>query len=106
MVALATYEEAVDHLRLDGDADQSDVELKIEAASEVVLNYLGNPDEYFDTAGEINADSIPAVVKKAVLYLTGVLYSDRDGVGDAWKDGKLPPAVVGLLSSIRTPTLA
>jgi len=106
MISLVTYEEARDHLRLDSDDDQGDVELKIEAASEAVLNYLDHPDAYFDSAGEIIAENIPALVKKSVLYLTGVLYRDRDGGGDDWGDGKLPGAVIGLLSTIRDPSMA
>lgn len=105
MVSLVTYDEAVDHLRLDQDSDESDVEMAIEAASEVVLKYLSSPDEYFDTAGEVILDNIPANVKKAVLFLAGVLYRDRDGAAAAdIKDGSLPGTVIWLLG--RDPAMA
>ena len=48
MSMLVTYEQACDQLRLDSDVDQADVTLKIEAASEAVLNYLKDTDSYFD----------------------------------------------------------
>ena len=105
MVMLVSYEQACDHLRIDTEADKPDVMLKIEAASEAVLNYLKHPDDYFDSADEIIDDNIPSVVKKAVLYLTGVLYNDRDANGD-WTDDTLPRAVIALLTPLRDPTLA
>src|SRR3954453_18478047 len=105
MVMLVTYEQACDHLRIDTETDKSDVELKIEAASEAVMNFLKNTDDYFDSADEVIDDNIPAVVKKSVLYLVGVLYNDRDANGD-WTDDTLPRAVIALLTPLRDPTLA
>lgn len=104
--SLVTYDEAVLHLRLDQDTDETDVQMAIDAASEVVLKYLDRPADFFDTSGEtIVAGNIPANVKKAVLFLTGVLYRDRDGAAAAdISTGNLPGTVVWLLG--RDPAMA
>lgn len=97
MVALVTLQEASDHLRRDTDDDDNDLLLKIEAASNAIMNYVKDPllvyelamDEWgvplLDTAGEtyLNVDSngdytVRREVKQAVLILLGTFYIDRD----------------------------
>jgi hypothetical protein len=104
MVMLVSYEQACDQLRIDTDDDQNDVNFTIEASSEAILNHLNSPDSYFDSAGDVVLDNVPAVVKKAVLCLVSILYDDREGA--QWSAEKLPPAVIALLTPLRDPTMA
>ena len=83
---LITLQQAKDHLRIDTSDDNSDLTLKIEAASQAVLNYIANDLPFMNSAGEPDYDSagigidIPAPIQSAVLLTLGVLYKDRDGV--------------------------
>jgi hypothetical protein len=112
-VRLVTLAEASAHLRRDTTADDADLDDKIMAASQIVLNYIGDgADDFLNTA---NVDSsgdpiIPAAVKAATLMMVGVLYRIRDGesgiVNPMFKEqGMLPLAVVALLYPYRTPTV-
>lgn len=129
---LVTLQQASDHLRRDTTDDNSDLLLKIKAASRAVLNYLKNdmlayiPETdntgkpILDSAGDIVylMDSagdyiIREEVQSAVLLVLGNLYIDRDG--DAYTKGdyterlgneSLPKTVHWLLDPIRKPTLA
>lgn len=73
---LVTLQEARDHLRSDDTADNADLTIKIEAASEAVYSYLGKPTWPVDSSGH---DVIPVRVKQAVLSTVGWLYSEREG---------------------------
>lgn len=121
---LVTLQQASDHLRRDTTDDNSDLTLKIKAASGAIKNYLKDSDllyEYsLDSAGEkvFVLDSagdkiVRDEVKSAVLILIGNLYIDRDG--DAYTKGdyserlgneSLPKTIHWLLDPIRKPTLA
>lgn len=134
MVMLVTLQQASDHLRRDTSDDDSDLTLKIHAASHAILNYLkdtGVAYEYelnsdgsilFDSAGEpvyiMDSDGsfIPLPeVQAAVLIMLGVLYTDRDAQqyinpksgGNIERLGNmsLPRAVHFLLDPLRVPTL-
>jgi hypothetical protein len=113
---LVTIDEASAHLRRDTDDDNGDLLLKIEAASEMVMDYIGEQDwtdsagePYEDTAG--NGVDVPHRVRAATLMLIGYLYRERDAsmehaVPTQWGFGFLPLGVTALLYPLRKPTVA
>lgn len=110
---LVTLAQASAHLRRDTTDDDADLTDKIIAASQVVLNYIGDGAD--DFINSFNVDSagnpiIPAAVQAATLLLTGILYKIRDGEGGIINpqfhdQGYLPLAVTALLYPYRTPTV-
>ncbi len=114
---LVTLQEASDHLRLDSDADEADVLLKIRAASAAVRRYLKDASPYErDSNGDVAVDSNgdPEVlfeVRAAVLLMLGELYKNREGeqggeIPTQWGYGYLPRPVVALLYPLRHPSMA
>jgi hypothetical protein len=116
MTALVTLAQAKAHLRVDHSADDLDIELKIEAASGAVINYLKEAaEEFVDSSGDVimttdspSESTVPKVVQQAVLLMLGDFYKNREPKTDdpvsAWF-GTLPRAVTALLYSYREPTL-
>lgn len=109
-MALVTTDQAADQLRKDGsDADIGDVELKVEQASEIVLDFIKQRDsDWTDPNGENPA---PALIQAAVLLILTALYDDRSGptIGELLT----PPngstaagSVAALLWRYRDPALA
>lgn len=113
MVMLVSLQQARDHLRSDATDDDSDLTLKIHAASAAVLNYIRNGADIFtDSSGEPILDSngapigIPYEVQAATLLMIGYLYKDRDSDPDkAYEYGYLPKPVMSLLYPHRVPSL-
>ena len=123
MVMLVSLQQASDHLRRDTDDDDEDLVMKIEAASEGILNYLGSAAYFLNSSGDIDYDSagtplgVPRTIQQATLITLGVLYKDRDGnefvnpqrvTTDTARTGSiiLPRAVHFLLDPFRIPTIA
>lgn len=110
---LATLDQALAHLREDDEANIPDIELKLLAASECILEYVkAQPGQWMDSSGVYPQDSagryttIPWNVNAATLVLLGILYKNRDGKSDeALSPGKLPMSVTSLIYSKRMPTL-
>ncbi len=116
MTMLVTLDQAKLHLRMDADDtfEDSDVTLKILAASAAVLDYLDAAQfDFLDTSGELLEDSsgpltVPYKVQAATLLLVGDLYKNREPTADDVVDpkfgyGYLPRAVVALLYPLRIP---
>lgn len=114
---LVTLAQVSAHLRRDTTADDADLEDIIEAASEMVVDYIGAAaDAFLDSAGDPVEDSngeypdVPKRVQRATCVLAGFLYKERDGsnenqVPSQWGYGYLPVGVVSLLYSMRKPTV-
>ena len=113
---LVTLAQARAHLRSDTDADDADLGLKIEAASEAVVEHLQDTPnlQFLDSAGEPYLDSngdaigIPKRVQQATLMLIGHFYRERDGSNESavpaqWGFGYLPAGVEALLYSLKKP---
>ena len=111
---LVTLTEAVTNLRC--EPDDPSVPLLVSAASESVLEYIGDPS-FVDTAGFVPVDTagdplgVPARVKVATLLLLTDMYENRkptpdDPVPAEYGYGYLPRAVLALLYPLRTPTIA
>lgn len=115
---LVTVEQASAHCKRDTGDDDADFEMKVEAASEMVLEYIGaGADSWTDSAGQPFEDSsgealdVPKRVKMATLTLVDHLYRNRDGmtedkVPEQYGYGYLPQGVVALLYPLRRPTVS
>lgn len=112
---LVTLQQARDHLRSDTEADDNDLRLKVEAASDLVAGYLkaGGMASFTDSAGDVLEDSagdaigVPRRVQAATLLMVGYLYKDRDTNADgAYEMGYLPKPVMAMLYPMRDPALA
>lgn len=123
MVMLVSLEQASNHLRRDTADDDSDLIIKIAAASGAVINYLGQSRAEdviaFDSSGDIVLDSagdpvgVPEPIQAAVLLVIGDLYADRDGrdfieggTSERLSQIILPRTVHFLLDPYRLPRLA
>lgn len=108
MKMLISIEYAKRHLRIDHDADDSDIELKIAGASDALIRYLKEAaKEFINDSGDIMDDKVPDGVKCAALQLVGMLYKDRDGgMMGKWVHGYLPFAVTSLIYDMRKPSVA
>lgn len=101
MSMLVTRQQAADHLRIDDVASEvGDLDLKIQAASGVVLDYLEMTIEDFtDSDDEV---SVPYQIKAATLLLLGDMYRYRDTSSPTYSEAFLPPAVRALLYPLKT----
>lgn len=114
MTMLVTLDQAKAHLRVTHSSDDADIELKVEAASGAVLNYLKSAaDAFLDSSGEpiMTTDSppvstVPREVQQATLLMLGWMFNFREGEGQGMTPGYLPVAVVSLLYPLRDPALA
>ncbi len=113
MVALVTLAQAQAHLRLEVDPaapDAADVNLKIGAASGIILKQLADAADFLNPDGSVPVDGagnpiVPELVQEATLLLIGCFYSDREG--SVLLAGGLPNAVMSLLNCYgRTPAMA
>lgn len=115
---LVTLEQASAHCRRDSGDDDADFELKVEGASEMVMDYISESAKaaWTDSAGEPLEDSngdplnVPKRIKNATLTLIEHLYRNRDGATDdkvpeQFGYGYLPQGVTALLYSLRKPTV-
>lgn len=115
---LVTLAQARAHLRSDTEDDDDDLELKIEAASEMVIDYLGDfVYADFDSAGVIlDSAGDPMNVNKRVQHATlmtvAYLSRERDGSQEFSVDPQfgygyaLPKGAMALLYSFRIPTVS
>lgn len=117
MTMLISLKKASDHLRRDTNADNDDLELKIQAASDCVINYMDADATFLvlDSSGQIEEDSdgvaidVPPYVQIATLILVGIFYKDRDSArfmqgGEDY--GRLPFAVTSVLYPKKKPVFA
>lgn len=104
MRELVTLAQARAHLRSDSTRDDADLTLKIQAASEAVLDHLGSGATFLGEDGSVSGD-IPAKVQMATLLTIGWLYTERTGehskAMSAESRDPLPRAAVALLQSLR-----
>jgi hypothetical protein len=71
-VAHVSLNDAKTHLRVKGTAHDADVQMKVDAASAIVLDYLkANADPTWDET------TTPLPIKTAILMMTAYLYEHR-----------------------------
>ncbi len=81
---LVTMAQAKDHLRVAGSRFDSDIEFKMRAASNIVLNYLKiyPPDFYSPPSSPIweewDADGAPELVQMATLQVLSEMFENRE----------------------------
>ncbi|ULR87182.1 head-tail connector protein [Comamonas sp. B21-038] len=114
---IITITQAREHLRSDTNDDDADLHMKIDAATDAVLDYISVPaSDLFDADGEPKTGEDGQVVRgarrvqQAILLTVGWFYEDRDGsMEQAVKTGHgypLPRGATALLYSLRKPTIA
>lgn len=108
MLEFVTLEEAKAHLRVDTDAGDDDLQLKIYSASAAVYDFIqGSREKFIGDDGKIITDA-PELqrVKQATLILVGILDRARGGEEESQlKQGELPYSVTCLIYSLRKPTV-
>jgi hypothetical protein len=98
-MALITKEQAKNHLLIDYDDCDADLELKMVQAEEIVIDYLKKPDHGWTEV------TVPKTVQAAVLLVLTALFDVRNGIGDG--DYLAPNGPVArLLSRHRDPAIA
>jgi hypothetical protein len=98
-MALITKKQAKDHLLIDYDDRDDDLELKMLQAEEIVIGYLKKPDHGW-TEG-----TVPKTVQAAILLVLTALFDDRDGNGEGDYITSGGP-VARLLARHRDPAIA
>ncbi|MGK3115346.1 head-tail connector protein [Candidatus Pantoea formicae] len=108
MLEFVTLDEAKAHLRVDTDASDQDLQLKIYSASASVFDYIqGSREKVVGSDGKVIEDA-PELqrVKQATLILVGILDRVRGGEEEAhYQQGQLPFSVTSLIYSLRKPTI-
>ncbi|MFC7399584.1 head-tail connector protein [Chelatococcus sp. GCM10030263] len=94
---LVSLETAKRHLNIDFTDRDADLDLKIEQASHIVVDYLKKPDNGW------TEETVPPLVQAAVLLVLADLYEHR---GDDGKSDPISPAVENILRRYRDPALA
>lgn len=113
---IITIAQAREHLRSDTNADDADLQLKIDAATDAVLDYITVPvGDLFDASGAPKQGEGCEIVRgarrvqQAILLTIGWFYVDRDGTMEqAVKGGHgftLPRGAAALLYTMRKPTV-
>jgi len=109
MPAFVTIKEAKDALQWDGDDKDLDFQQLVDAASSWVVGYLKSGAAAFvDETGAVIATA-PHIerVRRATIYLVGVMLRNPDNDTESAFDPGYPPApVVSLLYDLRDPALA
>lgn len=109
MPNVITLQEAKDHLRVTSVADDGDINDKLSAATQVVIDYLTRRDTDWNAEmAEWTSTTIPASVRAAILVQLGELYRNRGDELDGRPAGptSLSPTVTSLLMRYRDPGLA
>ena len=123
MTPMVTIQEACEHLRIDGTADDPWLNIMISAITSAILAWLKDPRRAYETEVDSNGDevlvedssgnNIPLYhVKAACLVEIAMQYRYREGAGslripDSWGHGYvLGPGATSLLFALRKPTVA
>ena len=111
-IELVTLAQAKQHLKLplDVEAEDADLELKLEIAHELVMDYLANrledEDEWEEEIEGWTAATAPKRVLGAILYEFARMYRFRGDDGDARNEPTLSGASRLLLDRFRDPSVS
>ncbi|KWE27989.1 hypothetical protein WL74_09635 [Burkholderia cepacia] len=98
-----SFDRALSHLRVEAGDDDDAIKDLIDAASDIIVDYLKLkevPKTWKLEDGD-TPSTVPGQVRSAVLLVLGTLYDDREGMTDP-----ITPAVESLLMRMRDPALA
>src|SRR5689334_14817310 len=110
-IDLVDLEAAKAHLRVTTTAEDDDIGGKLEAATQVVVDYLtrAHDTDWNAAMAAWTADTVPRTVRAAILVQLGELYRLRGDDADAGRQGAtadLSPTVKALLMRYRDPGFA
>lgn len=74
---LPTLEDALEHLKLDAGYDDVKVQLCLDAAKQVALDFLDLCPEEGDSSSSDAVNALPESVNHAILMITAHLYDER-----------------------------
>lgn len=102
MVALVTLEQVKSSLRVDFIDSDTDLALKIEQATDAVVDYIKKPDHGW------TVETVPGRVSAAIILVVKSLFDDSEKAEllSALAGGELKNPVVSLLYRLRDPALA
>lgn len=109
MADLITLDEAKAHLRVTTLMEDGDINDKLVAAQQVVIDYLTRRDTTWNAEmAAWDAETVPASVRHAILVQLGELYRKRgdDVETDPRGPVALSPTVMALLMRYRDPGVA
>jgi len=107
VIELVTLDQAKDHLRIDADAGDDDLKLKIQAGSAAILAYVqGSRDRIVAGTGDLIEGEPLWRTQTALLMLLGWLDRNRGGEEEEkLQQGELPFSVTMLIYDLRCPTI-
>ncbi|EPS5422797.1 TPA: phage gp6-like head-tail connector protein [Klebsiella michiganensis] len=107
MIELVTLPQAKEHLRIDDDAGDDDLLLKIQAGSAVLLSYIqGSRDKVVDGDGNLIQGEPLLRMQESLLRLLGYLDRNRNGEEEEkLQQGELPFSITMLIYDLRRPTI-
>lgn len=107
MIELVTLPQAKEHLRIDDDAGDADLSLKILAGSAAILAYVqGSRDLIVSSDGALIEGEPLRRTQTALLMLLGWLDRNRGGEEEEkLQQGELPFSVTMLIYDLRRPTI-
>lgn len=107
MIELVTLIQAKEHLRIDDDAADNDLTLKIQSGSAVLLSYIQGSRELVVNDDGVLIEGEPlSRVQTALLVLLGYLDRNRNGEEEEkLQQGELPFSVTMLIYDLRRPTI-
>ncbi|WP_159873957.1 MULTISPECIES: head-tail connector protein [unclassified Raoultella] len=107
MIELVTLIQAKKHLRIDDDAGDDDLLLKIQAGSAALLSYIqGSRDKVVDDEGKLIEGEPLLRMQESLLRLLGYLDRNRNGEEEEkLKQGELPFSITMLIYDLRQPTI-
>ncbi|MFY0201028.1 head-tail connector protein [Klebsiella variicola] len=107
MIELVTLTQAKTHLRIDDDAGDEDLLLKIQAGSAALLSYIqGSRDKVVDGEGNLIEGEPLLRMQESLLRLLGYLDRNRNGEEEEkLNQGELPFSITMLIYDLRRPTI-
>lgn len=107
VIELVTLIQAKEHLRIDDDAGDADLLLKIQAGSAVLLSYIqGSRDKVVDGDGNLIQGEPLLRMQESLLRLLGYLDRNRGGEEEEkLMQGELPLSITMLIYDLRRPTI-
>ena len=104
-----TLQQVKDDLRVDTDAEDTDIGLKLVAAQSAILNYLKveSLDALAVGSPPVIPERVDGAISAATRILTAYFYRERDSdENHEWEQGYLPRPVTALLYQLRDPACA